>query len=144
MSQLVFYANKSITWMEVSVNYAVLKSKVVSVVYQVQFVCNAKVGMFLIQKVINAKSTPFKQNKKFKDSNWSVITSVRVCSSMSYLPKESLLNQSTPSISLMAEKQNYWLKITQVNKLYWPYFHINSLRTDTQSYFTLTIHWEVK
>lgn len=116
MSQLVFYANKSITWKEVSVNCAVRKSKAVSVVCQVQFVFNVKVGMFSIQKLINAKLTPFKQNKKFKDSNWSVITSVQECSNMSFLLKESLLNQLTLSISLIAEKQNYWLKITQVNK----------------------------
>lgn len=69
MSQLVFYANKSITWKEVSVNCAVLKLKAVSVVYQVQFVFNVKVDMFSIQKLINAKLTPFKQNKKFKDLN---------------------------------------------------------------------------
>ena len=102
--------------MEVSVNYAVLKSRVVSVVYQVQCVFNVKVGMSLILKVINAKSTPLKPNKKFKDSNWSVITSVQVFSNMSCLPKELLSNPSTLSISLMAEKPSYWLKITQENK----------------------------
>lgn len=144
MNQHVFCVNKSIIWMEVSVNYAVLKLRVVSVVYQVQCVFNAKVGTFLIRKVINAKSTPLKPKKKFKDSNWSVITSVQVCSNMSCLLKELLSNPSTLSISLMAEKPSYWCKITQESKFNWPYFHISLLKMGTQSFFTLTILWEVK
>lgn len=55
MSQFVSYANKSITWMEVNVNYAVLKYKVVSVVFLITYVCNVKVDMFLIQKLIIVK-----------------------------------------------------------------------------------------
>ena len=69
ISQHVYCVNKSITWMEVSANYAVHKSKVVSVVSLTQYVFSAKVGMFLIQRVTNVLLTVLKRNRKYKDSN---------------------------------------------------------------------------